>query len=317
MRGHPRHGEALGGVDSFGEIAAIAPVGVGHDRLAADFVERDVLRGMFGGGGDRQGAIDALGIARRPLQDLHSAHRAAGDAKQHVDAEVVDEHRLGPNHVGDGDQRQVESIGGAGRRIGRGRPGGSHAAADDIGADDEETERVDRLARTDHRLPPAVLAGHRVLIGDVLVAGQRVADEDRIGFGAVEHAVGLIGDAQRSKLDAGVHLQRAIGSETKDQAMGSIGFARPIRQVEILRSQASGSSRSRSVCRTSRLIYRIPDEPESMAIGGEYEFLREPRRGHASNRLLTMSRRLSIARPVLEERSGKIAPSQRKGRGAS
>ena len=98
------------------EVAAAAPVGIGHDGLAADLVEGDVLRRMPGRRGDRHGGEDALRIERRPLQHLHAAHRAAGDAEQRVDAEMVDQHGLRPHHVADGDDRQIEPVGPAGRR---------------------------------------------------------------------------------------------------------------------------------------------------------------------------------------------------------
>ena len=140
-------------------IVAALPVGIGHDRLTAHFVERDVLRGMARGGRDRQRGDDALGIARRPLQHLHAAHRAAGDAENFLDAERIEQHRLRAHHVADGDDGKVEAVRLAGRRIDFGRPRRAHAAADDIGADDEEAVGVDGLARPDHRVPPAGLAG--------------------------------------------------------------------------------------------------------------------------------------------------------------
>ena len=49
------------------QIAAAAPVRVGHDRLPADLVERDVLRRMARRRGDRHRGEDALGIARPPI----------------------------------------------------------------------------------------------------------------------------------------------------------------------------------------------------------------------------------------------------------
>ena len=48
-----------------------------------------------------------FGIARRPLQHLHAAHRAAGDREQRVDAELVEQHRLRAHHVADGDDRET------------------------------------------------------------------------------------------------------------------------------------------------------------------------------------------------------------------
>ena len=86
----------------------------------------------------------------------------------------------------------------AGRRIGRGRPGRAHAAAEHIRADDEIAVGVDRLAGADHGLPPAGLAGDRMDVGDMLVAGQRVADQHRVGRVGVERAVGLVGDLERA-----------------------------------------------------------------------------------------------------------------------
>ena len=75
---------------------------------------------------------------------------------------------------------KFEAVGLAGLRIDRGRAGRAHAAADHVRADDEIALGVDRLAGADHGLPPAGLAGHRMHAGDVLVAGQRVADQHRI-----------------------------------------------------------------------------------------------------------------------------------------
>ena len=138
-------------------------------------------------------------IARRPLQHLHAAHRAAGDREQRVDAEMVEQHRLRAHHVADGDDREIEAPGLAGRRIGRGRPGGAHAGADHVRADDEIALGVDRPAGADHGLPPARLAGDRMDVGDVLVAGQRVADQHRVAALGIERAVGLVGDLERRR----------------------------------------------------------------------------------------------------------------------
>ena len=99
-------------------------------------------------------------------------------------------------------------------RIDRGGPGRAHAAAEDVGADDEEAVGVDRLARArscvSHQ-PGLPVTG--CVAGDVLVAGQRVADQDGVGLGGVERAVGLVGDLEGAELLAAVEPQRLLGGK--------------------------------------------------------------------------------------------------------
>ena len=59
-------------------------------------------------------------------------------------------------------------------------------------------------------------------VGDVLVAGQRVADQHRVGALGVERAVGLVGDLERRELDAGVELQRLVGAEARHQRIARL-----------------------------------------------------------------------------------------------
>ena len=96
------------------------------------------------------------------------------------------------------------------------------------------------LAGADHRLPPARLAGDRMRIGDVLVAGQRVADQDGVGALRVERAVGLIGDRERAEIDPAVEPQRLV-------ARADDGRATPGRVV------TAGAARSMSTSRPRRL----------------------------------------------------------------
>ena len=155
VRRHARDGEALAGPRALDQIAPAAPVGVRHDRLPADLVEGDVLRGMARRRRDRKSGEDAVGIGRRPLQHLHAAHRTAGHAKQRLDAEMIDQERLRAHHVGDGDDRKVEAVGLACFRIdGRGARR-AHAAAKDIRTNNEKPVGVERPAWADHCLPPA------------------------------------------------------------------------------------------------------------------------------------------------------------------
>ena len=208
VRRHARHRQAAGRAPAGVQVVAALPVGIGHDRLAADLVEGDVLRRMARRGGDRHGAEHPLGIARRPLQHLHPAHRAADHAEQPLDAQMVEQQRLQPDHVADGDHREAEPEGLAGRDVAIDRAGGAHAAAQHVGADHEVALGVERQARPDRELPPAGLAGHRVAAGGELVAGQRVADQDGVGALGVEAAVGLVGDVDRAELGAAVELER-------------------------------------------------------------------------------------------------------------
>ena len=183
------------------------------------------------------------GIALRPLQHLHAAHRSAGDGEQRVDAEMVEQHRLRAHHVADGDDRKFETVGLAGLRIDRGRPGRAHAAADHVGADDEIALGVDRLAGTDHGFPPAVLPGHRMHARDMLVAGQRMADQDGVAALGIEPAIGLVGDLERRQLDAGIELERLVGPEPHHERL-----ARAVRLARAARLLAWTEVRPRPFC---------------------------------------------------------------------
>ena len=208
MRRHAGHGEPARWLATEGQITPAAPVGIGDDRLAPDFVKSDVLRRMARRGGDRHRGKDAFGIARRPLQHLHAAHRAADHAKQAVDAEVIEQQFLRPHHVAHGDDRERQGPGLAGRRVDILRAGGPHAAAQHVGAYEEIALGVEHPIGADQGLPPAGLAGDRVRVGGVLIAGQRVADEDRVRPLGVERAIGLVGDRERPEIDAAIEPQR-------------------------------------------------------------------------------------------------------------
>ncbi len=194
---------------------------------------------MPGGRRDRHRGEDALRVARCPFEHLHAAHRAADDAEELVDAEVVDEPHLRVHHVADGDDGKMQAVGLAGLRIDGGRPGGAHAAAEDVGADDEEAIGVDRLAGSDERLPPAGLLGHGMLARHVLVARQRVADEDGVGLGGVERAVGLVRDRDR---------RQAIGRRRAARARSRAGAKPCSRERWPRRGACCALARSRDRC---------------------------------------------------------------------
>ena len=210
------------------EVAPVVPVRIGHHGLPAEFVKRDVLRRMARAAGDRQRREHPLGIGRGPLQRLHAAHRAADDAEQRVDAQTVEQHGLRAHHVRNGDDRKIQPPQFAGGGIGRRRPGRAHAAADHIGADDEVAVGVERTAGADHGLPPAGLAGHRMHVGDVLIAGQRMADQNGVGAVGVEFAIGLVGDLERREIDAAIERQRLVHAEQRQLRTRMIRLVRPL-----------------------------------------------------------------------------------------
>ena len=201
------------------EIASLTPVGIGHDRLAPDLVEGDVLRGVARGAGDRHGREDAVLIGRRPFEHLHAAHGAAKHAEHVRDAEMIEKPGLRPHHVGDGDDGEVETVGPPGRGIDRAWPGRAHAAADHVRAEHEIAVGIDRLAGADHGVPPAGLAGDGMDIGDMLIAGQRVTDEHEVRLVRVQRAVGLVGDAEGRERLAAIERQRIVLAEMHDLAL--------------------------------------------------------------------------------------------------
>ena len=231
MRAHARDREAAARIGAFQIIAAAAPFRVGHDCLPADLVERNVLRRMAGGAGNRQRREHAGRIARRPLQHLHAAHRSARHREQRFDAEMIEQHGLRAHHVADGDDGKFQAPRLAGRRVNRGRAGGAHAGAHHVRADHEIALGVDRLAGTDHGFPPARFLGDRMQAGHVLVAGERVAHQHGIGALGIERAVGLVGDLEGCELDAGIELERLVGPEAHHKRlMRMVRFARSVRR---------------------------------------------------------------------------------------
>ena len=73
---------------------------------------------------------------------------------------------------------------------------------------------VEHQSGADHCFPPTGLAGYRMGIGNVLVPGQRVADQDRIRPIRVERAIGLIRDRERANIDPTVQPQGLAHKQT-------------------------------------------------------------------------------------------------------
>ena len=63
-------------------------------------------------------------------------------------------------------------------------------------------------------------------IGDMLVAGQRMADQHRVGFVGVERAIGLVGDRSIGRGARRRRVQRVIGAELSHEALRRIDLAK-------------------------------------------------------------------------------------------
>jgi hypothetical protein len=115
---HPGHAHARVGRAAGAVVAAALPGRVAHDRLARDRVPGHALRVQGVGAGDHDDGIDLIREQDRPLVRLHPAERAAGHRGQPLDAQRVKERPLGPDHVRDGDHREIRPVRPARRRVG-------------------------------------------------------------------------------------------------------------------------------------------------------------------------------------------------------
>ena len=121
---------------------------------------------------------------------------------------MIDESHLRIDHVANCDDRKIEAPCLAGGRVKRSWTGRAQAATKDVRTDDKEPVGIDRLAGSDERFPPAGFARHRVDVGDVLIAGECVANQNGVRLGSVEVAVSLVGNHVRVQALPAVELQR-------------------------------------------------------------------------------------------------------------
>ena len=66
----------------------------------------------------------------------------------------------------------------------------------------------------------------------MLIAGQRVANEDRVAPLGVERAVGLISDLHRAEIDPGIEPQWIVRRKSHDQRVRMIRLARTVGAIE-------------------------------------------------------------------------------------
>src|SRR5215831_5283379 len=91
---------------------------------------------------------------------------------------------------------------------------------------------VERTAGPHHGLPPAGLAGDRMHIGNMLIAGQRMTNQNGVGAIGIELAIGLIGDLERRQVDATIELQRLVRAKLRDMRTRMIRLLRPLIRMD-------------------------------------------------------------------------------------
>jgi hypothetical protein len=64
-----------------------------------------------------------------------------------------------------------------------------------------------------------------MLADHVLIAGQGMADQDRVGTFGVQLAVGLVGNLKRREIDAGIEAQGLLRPEADELGMRLVGLA--------------------------------------------------------------------------------------------
>ena len=175
------------------EVAAME-IGVGDDGAAGHFVEGDVLGGEVGRAGNDHRVAQPIRVLQRPAQRLHAAQAAAHHGRQRLDAQAVEQQRLRVDPVFHRDHRKVSTIDLAigAIRIGVHRASRAKARAQVVDADNKKAVGVERLARPDHAVPPALGLGLPLVDAGHMVRGvQGVAHQHRVGALGVEVAVGF------------------------------------------------------------------------------------------------------------------------------
>ena len=175
------------------QVIAVAPVRIGHDRLAPDFVEGDVLRRMPRRRRDRHRREDAVGIAGRPLQHLHPAHRSADDrstASRCRDASISSFCARTMSAMVMTGKSQAHKACRSPELVSPGRSSPCSRRS--------RWRRSRSSGRYRSACPGRPACSHQPglpVIGcgsaTILVAGQRVADQDGVGLVGVQLAVGL------------------------------------------------------------------------------------------------------------------------------
>ena len=176
---HPRHRQA--DVGTRARVVVVAVVEVGSRMIAArPTPRRRCSAPRAARTRTRACRAELLGVVDRPLQHLHAAERAADGGQRALMPRWARSARCTLDQVRDGEAA------GSAARTGVRSPGSSDDGPVVPGSpprgrrDDEEAVGVERLARADQVVPPAGAGRVAVMARGMRVAGQRVADEDRV-----------------------------------------------------------------------------------------------------------------------------------------
>ncbi|MNT39388.1 hypothetical protein D3C72_1756300 [compost metagenome] len=134
----------------------------------------------------------AIRVLQRPRQRLHAAQAAAQHGRQLRDAQAIEQARLGVDPVLHCHHRKVCPVHLAGIGVDVHGPGRAKAGAEVVDADDEEFVGIDRLARPDHVVPPALALGLAfVAAGYMVRCVERMAHQNGVGPVGVQLAIGF------------------------------------------------------------------------------------------------------------------------------
>ena len=151
------------------------------------FIGGDEPRGGLGGCGDQHEIIESLRFGDSPFDGLESPDRATDDSVDMVDAEVLGEEDMRPDHIADGESWEILIIGGAGGGVDRERSGGAIMRSDDIGTYGEILVRVEESPLLHGVWPP---------VSHLAIGGEGMTHPRHIASIGIQSAVGVIGDGE-------------------------------------------------------------------------------------------------------------------------